>query len=68
MPETEQKYLSIIIIVAVAIIIVFIYKTFETFTEEELKDVKLKTQQCNDCELIGKKDNSFIEIYKKSKN
>lgn len=67
--------ISIIIVIIVIIITLSLYKIImkynkeiENFIKKEIQPVKLKTQQCENCELIGNPENSFLEIYKKSKN
>ena len=51
---------SILIIVLVIIIVIYIYKTYiEGF-------VKIKTNQCDDCKLVGNEKNSYLNIYKES--
>ena len=34
--------------------------------DEYYNEVKIKTQQCDNCKLYGNMDNSFINIYKQS--
>lgn len=64
---------SLIIVLVIVIAIVVCYHYFEKFIDVEiddddnLEDIELKTQQCKDCQLIGKKENSYEAIYKKSK-
>lgn len=51
---------SILIIVLVIIIVIYIYKKYiEEF-------VKIKTNQCDDCKLVGNEKNSYLNIYKES--
>lgn len=51
---------SILIIALVIIIVIYIYKKYiEGF-------VKIKTNQCDDCKLIGNEKNSYLNIYKES--
>ena len=51
---------SILIIILVIIIILYIYNYYiENF-------VKIKTNQCDDCKLIGNEKNSYLNIYKES--
>jgi len=51
---------SILIIVLVIIIVIYIYKIYiEGF-------VKIKTNQCDDCKLVGNEKNSYLNIYKES--
>lgn len=51
---------SILIIVIVIIIIIYIYNNYiDNF-------VKIKTNQCDNCELQGNNNNSYLNIYKES--
>ena len=53
---------SILIITLVIIMIIYIYKKYiEDFD-------KIKTNQCDNCKLIGNEENSFLSIYKQSIN
>lgn len=60
---------SIITIIIIVILIISLWNLIESFIEindEYYDDVKIKTQQCDNCKLYGNMDNSFINIYKQS--
>lgn len=60
---------SIITVIIIVILIISLWNLIESFIEindEYYDDVKIKTQQCDNCKLYGNMDNSFINIYKQS--
>ena len=60
---------SIINVIIIVILIISLWNLIESFIEindEYYDDVKIKTQQCDNCKLYGNMDNSFINIYKQS--
>lgn len=62
---------SIILIVILVIILLIFYNFFSTTIENLIIDetnIKIKTNQCDKCNLYGNQENSFLNIYKKSLN
>lgn len=60
---------SIITVIIIVILIISLWNLIESFIEindEYYDDIKIKTQQCDNCKLYGNMDNSFINIYKQS--
>lgn len=65
--EVKNSYfVSILIVVIIIFTTVFIWHKIESFVEEEDEDVPIKTQQCDDCKLLGNSFNSYYEIYKRA--
>lgn len=66
---------SIIVIIIIIILLVSLWDLIENFdndinecniNNEYYDNIKIKTQQCDNCKLYGNMDNSFINIYKQS--